>query len=49
MNVQLRGLRLAREFPEALSKLFLKIVVQAVLSAEENHSSLGNCAPRPVR
>jgi hypothetical protein len=43
MNVQLGRGRLARKLAQALCKLFLELVVQVVLLAKEDHSTLRDC------
>jgi hypothetical protein len=43
VNMELRSSRLARELPQALSKLLLQIIVEAILFAEEDNSALRDC------
>jgi len=44
VDVEFRSGRLARELAQALSKLLLQIIVEAVLFAEEDNSALRDCA-----
>lgn len=43
VNVQFGSSRLARKLAQALSQLFLEIVVEAILLAEEDHAALRDC------
>jgi hypothetical protein len=42
MNMQFRSGWFAREFAKTLSELFLEIVVEIILRAEEYNAALGN-------
>lgn len=42
MDVKLGGTGFARQLSKALCQLFLKVIVEAVLGAEENDATLGD-------
>lgn len=43
VNMQRGSGRFAGEDPEGLDKLFLQLVGEVILSAENNHTPLGDC------
>ena len=43
VDVQARGSRLARQLAQTINELFLQVVGQVVLGAEEDDTTLGDC------